>query len=389
MALYPASRLPNVGTTIFTVMSRLAAEHGAINLSQGFPDFAPSSLLLERVTHHMTAGANQYPPMAGVPALREAIAEKVARLYLASYDPESEITVTAGATQAIFTAIASCVRPGDEVIVFAPVYDSYVPGIELNGGHAVYAHLRFPEFKPDWDEVRALITPRTRMIIINSPHNPTGTVWSADDMAMLETLVRDTKIVVVSDEVYEHVVFDLGDGAGMRRHESVTRYPGLRERSFVVSSFGKTYHVTGWKVAYCMAPRALMTEFRKAHQFIVFTVHHPSQLALADFMRAQPEFADNLAGFYQAKRDFFRQQLEGSRLVLLPCAGTYFQLATYAAISDEPDSGFVQRLTREHGVAAIPVSAFNPDGEDKRVIRFCFAKNEATLAAAGERLRAL
>ncbi len=390
MPLYPASRLPNVGTTIFTVMSRLAAEHGAINLSQGFPDFSPEPLLLERVTHHMAAGANQYPPMAGVAALREAIAEKVARLYLASYDAESEVTVTAGATQAIFTAIAACVRPGDEVIVFAPVYDSYVPGIELNGGHAVYAHLRFPEFRPDWDEVRALITPRTRMIIINSPHNPSASVWSADDMAMLETLVRDTKIVVVSDEVYEHVVFDQDEGAkGQRRHESVTRYPGLRERSFVVSSFGKTYHVTGWKVAYCLAPRALMTEFRKAHQFIVFTVHHPSQLALADFMRAQPEFADNLASFYQAKRDFFRQQLAGSRFELLPCAGTYFQLATYAAISDEPDTHFVQRLTREHGVAAIPVSAFNPDGDDQRVIRFCFAKNEATLAAAGEKLRAL
>ena len=390
MPLYPASRLPNVGTTIFTVMSRLAAEHGAINLSQGFPDFSPEPLLLERVAHHMAAGANQYPPMAGVAALREAIAEKVARLYLAGYDAESEVTVTAGATQAIFTAIAACVRPGDEVIVFAPVYDSYVPGIELNGGHAVYAHLRFPEFRPDWDEVRALITPRTRMIIINSPHNPSASVWSAEDMAMLETLVRDTKIVVVSDEVYEHVVFDQDGGTkGGRRHESVTRYPGLRERSFVVSSFGKTYHVTGWKVAYCLAPRALTTEFRKAHQFIVFTVHHPAQLALADFMRARPEFADNLASFYQAKRDFFRQQLAGSRFELLPCAGTYFQLATYAAISDEPDTHFVQRLTREHGVAAIPVSAFNPDGDDQRVIRFCFAKNEATLAAAGEKLRAL
>ncbi|OHC64438.1 MAG: aminotransferase [Rhodocyclales bacterium GWA2_65_19] len=390
MTLYLPSRLPNVGTTIFTVMSRLAADHGAINLSQGFPDFSPSPRLLERVAQHMAAGANQYPPMAGVSSLREAIAEKVARLYLASYDPESEVTVTAGATQAIYTAIAACVRPGDEVIVFAPVYDSYVPGIELNGGHAVFAHLRFPEFKPDWDEVRALITPRTRMVIINSPHNPSASVWSAEDMAMLETLVRDTKIVVVSDEVYEHVVFDQsGGGSGMPRHESVTRYPGLRERSFVVSSFGKTYHVTGWKVAYCLAPRALMGEFRKAHQFIVFTVHHPSQLALADFMREQPEFADNLASFYQAKRDFFRAQLAESRFVLLPCAGTYFQLATYAAISDEPDTGFVQRLTREHGVAAIPVSVFNPDGDDQRVIRFCFAKNEATLAAAGERLRAL
>ena len=386
MTHFLPSRLPKVGTTIFTVMSRLAAEHGAINLSQGFPDFSPAPYLLERVSHHMAAGANQYPPMAGVPSLREAIAEKVQRLYLAGYDPESEVTVTAGATQAIYTAIAACVRPGDEVIVFAPVYDSYVPGIELNGGHAVYAHLRFPEFRPDWDEVRALVTPRTRMIIINSPHNPSGSVWSAQDMAMLEALVRDTQIVVVSDEVYEHVVFDPESG---RRHESVTRFPGLRERSFVVSSFGKTYHVTGWKIAYCLAPRELMGEFRKAHQFIVFTVHHPSQLALADFIREHPEFADGLASFYQAKRNFFRDQLTGSRFELLPCAGTYFQLVTYAAISDEPDTRFVQRLTREHGVAAIPVSVFNPDGDDRRVIRFCFAKNEATLAAAGERLRAL
>ena len=390
MTLHLPSRLPNVGTTIFTVMSRLAAEHGAINLSQGFPDFSPAPQLLDRVTHHMAAGANQYPPMAGVPSLREAIAEKVARLYLATYDPETEVTVTAGATQAIYTAIAACVRAGDEVIVFAPVYDSYVPGIELNGGQAVFAHLRFPEFKPDWDEVRALITPRTRMIIINSPHNPSGSVWSADDMAMLETLVRDTKIVVVSDEVYEHVVFDQNDGENRKlRHESVTRYPGLRERSFVVSSFGKTYHVTGWKVAYCLAPRELMNEFRKSHQFIVFTVNHPAQLAIADFMREHPEFADHLASFYQGKRDFFRQQLEGSRFVLLPCAGTYFQLATYAAISDEADTRFVQRLTTKHGVAAIPVSVFNPDGDDQRVIRFCFAKNETTLTAAGERLRAL
>jgi len=384
MAFFPSSRLPKVGTTIFTVMSRLAAEHGAINLSQGFPDFSPEPLLLERVAHHMAAGANQYPPMAGVAPLREAIAEKVRRLYLAEFDAESEVTVTAGATQAIFTAIACCVRPGDEVIVFAPVYDSYVPGIELNGGHAVFAHLRFPDFRPDWDEVRALVTPRTRMIIINSPHNPSGSVWSAEDMAALEALVRDTGIVVVSDEVYEHVVFDPERG---QRHESVLRYPGLRERSFVVSSFGKTYHVTGWKVAYCVAARALTAEFRKAHQFVVFTVHHPSQLALADFMRARPDFADQLAGFYQAKRDFFRQQLQGSRFELLPCAGTYFQLATYDNISDEADTSFVQRLTREHGVAAIPVSVFNPDGEDRRVIRFCFAKNESTLAAAGERLR--
>ena len=382
------SRLPHVGTTIFTVMSRLAAEHGAINLSQGFPDFSPPPYLLERVGHHMATGANQYPPMAGVPELREAIGEKVARLYQASYDVENEITVTAGATQAIYTAITACVRPGDEVIVFAPVYDSYVPGIELNGGRAVFAGLRFPDYRPDWDEVRGLITPRTRMIIINSPHNPSGAVWSADDMATLEAILRGTDIVLVSDEVYEHMVFDDdGDtGTGIRRHESVCRYPGLRERSFVVSSFGKTYHVTGWKVAYCIAPRELMAEFRKAHQFIVFTVHHPSQRALADFMREHPEFADGLAAFYQGKRDFFRRRMEGSRFTLLPCAGTYFQLASYDAISKSPDTEFVRQLTLEHGVAAIPVSVFSPASDGRHVVRFCFAKNEATLAAAAERL---
>ena len=380
------SRLPKVGTTIFTVMSRLAAETGAINLSQGFPDFSPPRLLLERVAHHMAAGANQYALMAGALPLREAIAEKVARLYGAAYDVESEVTVTAGATQAIFSAVAACVRPGDEVIVFAPVYDSYVPAIGLNGGRAVYAHLRHPHYRPDWDEVRSLITPRTRMIVINSPHNPSGAAWSADDLRALEALVRGTDIVIVSDEVYEHVVFD---GAA---HQSVVRFPGLRERSFVVSSFGKTYHITGWKVAYVLAPAALTAELRKAHQFIVFAVNHPAQLALADFMRAEPAFANGLAAFYQEKRDFLRRQFEGSRFRLLPCAGTYFQLADYSAIDDRPDTGFVQWLTREKGVAAIPVSVFSPESADvlhDRVIRFCFAKNEATLAAAGERLRAV
>lgn len=382
MSVHIPSRLPQVGTTIFTAMSRLATECGAINLAQGFPDFSPPTRLLERVTHHMYAGANQYPPMAGVPALREAIAEKLLRLYGAAYDAESEITVTAGATQAIYTAITACVRPGDEVIVFAPVYDSYIPAIELNGGRAVIAHLSFPAFLPNWDEVQSLVTPRTRMIIINTPHNPSGAIWSGDDMTRLAALLRDTDIVVLSDEVYEHIVFD------QRRHESITRYPGLRERSFVISSFGKTYHITGWKVAYCLAPRALMAEFRKVHQFVVFTVYHPAQLALADFMREQPAFTDTLADFYQTKRDFFRTQLLGSRFSLLPCAGSYFQLASYADISGEPDTQFVEELARNYGVAAIPASAFNRDGSDNKVIRFCFAKDDATLAAAGEKLRA-
>ena len=381
------SRLPQVGTTIFTVMSRLATEHGAINLSQGFPDFSPHALLLERVAHHMAAGANQYPPMAGVLPLREAIAEKLETLYGAHYDVETEITVTAGATQAIFTAIAACVRPGDEVIVFAPVYDSYLPAIALQGGTARVVNLRPPAFRPDWTEVAAAIGPRTRMIILNTPHNPTGTVWTADDMLALARLVRDTDIVLLGDEVYEHIVFADSPTAGC--HESLARLPELRERSFVVSSFGKTFHITGWKVAYCAAPAALTAEFRKAHQFIVFTVHHPSQLALADFMRAEPGFALALADFYQAKRDFFRQQLAGSRFELLPSDGTYFQLVRYRKINDMPDTEFVRWLTTAKGVAAIPVSAFMPDGSDHGLIRFCFAKNEATLAAAGEKLRAV
>jgi methionine aminotransferase len=376
------SRLPNVGTTIFTVMSRLANEHGAINLSQGFPDFSPPPYLLERVTHHMQSGANQYPPMAGVVPLREAIAEKVERLYGAKYDVESEITVTAGATQALFTTIAACVRPGDEVIVFAPVYDSYLPAITLQGGTARVIKLAPPAFRPNWNEVAAAITPRTRMIILNTPHNPTGTVWTAEDMAALAQLVRDTDIVLLGDEVYEHILY-----AG--RHESLARTPELKERSFVVSSFGKTYHITGWKIAYCLAPAALTAEFRKVHQFNVFTVHHPSQLGLADFMRADPGFADGLAEFYRAKRDFFRKQLEGSRFELLPCDGTYFQLACYDKINAMPDTEFARWLTIEKGVAVIPVSAFMPDGTDHGLVRFCFAKNEATLTAAGEKLRAV
>ncbi len=375
------SRLPDVGTTIFTVMSRLASEHGAINLSQGFPDFAPPTLLTERVAHHMATGANQYAPMTGAPALREAIVAKVERLYGARYDVEHEVTVTAGATQAIFTAIAACVHPGDEVIVFAPVYDSYGPSVTLAGGRVIEAHLRYPDYRPNWAEVRALVGPRTRMIVINTPHNPTATVWSAQDIAELAALVRGTDIVVVSDEVYEHMVFDGG------RHESVIRHAELRERSFVISSFGKTYHCTGWKIAYCLAPRSLMAEFRKAHQFVVFTVHHPSQLAIADFMNARPDFADDLSAFYQHKRDFFRAQLAGSRFRALPSAGTYFQLARYDAINDMADTEFCRWLTTERGVAAIPVSVFSADRRDDGVVRFCFAKNDETLAAAGERLR--
>jgi len=378
-ALLLRSRLPEVGTTIFSVMSALAQQHGAINLSQGFPDFDAPAELLSLLDQHARAGHNQYAPMTGVPVLREAIAAKVAALYGAEVHPDTEVTVTAGATQALFTAIAALVHPGDEVIVFAPVYDSYGPSVQLQGGKVVHATLTLPDYRPDWDEVAKLITPRTRMIILNTPHNPTGTVWTAEDMARLEALVRGTDILLLADEVYEHMVF------GQARHESLLRYPALAERAVVVSSFGKTFHITGWKVAYCVAPAALMAEFRKAHQFIVFTVHAPSQYALADFMK-RPGWYEELKDLYQGKRDVFRQALGGSRFELLPCEGTYFQCVKYGAISDEGDRAFVQRLTTEHGVAAIPVSAFYPDGADHGVIRFCFAKSAATLERALERL---
>jgi methionine aminotransferase len=374
-----SSRLPRVGTTIFTVMSRLAAECGALNLSQGFPDFSAAPLLYDLVAKHMRAGSNQYAPMAGVAPLREAIATKVESLYGARYDPEHEITVTAGGTQAIFTAVACMVRPGDEAIVFEPVYDSYVPAIELNGGTPVRARLRHPGYRPDWSEVRALVTPRTRLILVNTPHNPSGTVWAEEDLRALAGIVNGTDIAIVADEVYEHIVFD------GRRHESCARFPELAARSFVISSFGKTYHVTGWKVGYVLAPRELTAEFRKAHQFIVFTVNTPVQLALAEFLRDESRYLE-LGAFYQRKRDTFRAALAASRFELLPCAGTYFQLASYRAISDEPDVKLAERLTREIGVASIPVSAFYQAPPEDRVLRFCFAKGEDTLSRACERL---
>ena len=376
------SRLPQVGTTIFTVMSALAQQHGAINLSQGFPDFDAPAELLALLGEAAREGHNQYAPMTGLSVLREAIAQKVQALYGAEYDAGEEITVTAGATQALFTAIAALVHPGDEVIAFAPVYDSYGPSVALQGGCMIYADLPAPSYRPDWAQVARLITPRTRMIILNSPHNPTGAVWTADDMAALAALVKDTNIVLLSDEVYEHMVFD-----GLR-HESVLRYPALAERAVVVSSFGKTYHITGWKIGYALAPKALMAEFRKVHQFNVFTVHTPSQVALARFM-AKPGWYEQLRALYQGKRDIFRQALASSPFELLPCQGTYFQCVRYAALSDEGDQAFVERLTREHGVAAIPLSAFYPDGRDEGVIRFCFAKSATTLEQALERLRRL
>ena len=373
------SRFPQMVTTIFTVMSKMAAECGAVNLSQGFPDFQAEPALFDAVHRHKLAGRNQYPPMAGVPELRQAIVDKVAALYGVSFDAESEVTVTAGATQAIFTAIAAFVRPGDEVIVFEPVYDSYVPAIETVGGKAVYAQLSFPDYVPDWDQVASLITPKTRMIIVNSPHNPTGSLFSADDREKLAKLVTGTNVVVLSDEVYEHILFD-GEV-----HASLCAHPELAARSIVVSSFGKTYHITGWKIGYVVGPAALMAEFRKVLQFNVFTVHTPSQLALAEYMQDAGRHL-RLAAFYQEKRDFFRGLMAATPFELLPCRGTYFQLARCDRISDLPDRAFAEWMTREVGVAVIPVSVFYADGRDDKVVRFCFAKQEATLRAAAERL---
>jgi methionine aminotransferase len=376
------SRLPGVGTTIFTVMSRLAAECGAINLSQGFPDFSASPELFDLVSRHMRAGANQYAPMTGVPSLREAIVAKSEALYGTSYDPEQEVTVTAGGTQAIFTAVTALVRPGDEVVVLEPVYDSYVPAIELAGGTAIRIPLSPPHYRPDWKAIGARLSPRTRMILLNSPHNPTGSILGRTDLDALAGLVRGTGIVVLSDEVYEHIVFD---GA---RHESVSGHPELASRSFVIGSFGKTFHVTGWKVGWALAPRELMAEFRKVHQFVVFTVNTPVQLALADYMADSSRWL-TLPAFYQRKRDLFRAGLAASRLDPLPCAGTYFQLASYARVSEEPDTVLAERLTREIGVASIPVSAFHGDRRQDRVLRFCFAKSDETLSRACERLARL
>ena len=379
MNFFKISKLPEVGTTIFTVMSRLAEQRGAINLGQGFPDFNCDPRLQTLVAEAMSAGHNQYAPMAGVPALRQAIAAKNARLYGHHYDPDTEITVTAGATQALMTAVLAAVRPGDEVIVLEPVYDSYVPAIRLAGGTPVYVQLNEGSYSVPWDAVRAAVTGRTRMLIINSPHNPSGAVFSAADLDALEAIVRDTGILLLADEVYEHIVFD---GA---MHQSLSRRPALARRSFVVSSFGKTFHATGWKIGYCCAPEELSTEFRKVHQFMVFAVSSPMQHALAAWL-ADPAPYETLPAFYQAKRDRFRSGLAESRFKLLPCPGTYFQLADYSAISDESEEAFATRLTVEHGVAAIPTSAFHTRPVERCIVRFCFGKKDETLDRALERL---
>ena len=379
------SKLPGVGTTIFTVMSRLAAEHGAINLSQGFPDFEPPGQLVDLVDGHMRrGGANQYAPMAGLPGLREAIAAKVATYYGCSVDPESAVTVTSGGTEALFCAVQALVGAGDEVIVLDPAYDSYEPAVTLAGGRTVHVPLRRPAFSPDWDRVRSALTSRTRLLILNFPHNPTGAVLEADDLDTLAEVLRDSSACVLADEVYEHMVYD------GRRHHSLLTHPELAERSLVVSSFGKTYHATGWKVGYCVAPAALTAEFRKVHQFVQFAVATPLQAGIADFMAACPEHARGLPAFYQAKRDRFVELLGATRLRLAPASSTYFQLADYSAVSDLPDVEFARWLTTQRGVAAIPISVFSaqpPAAE--RIVRFCFAKHEATLVAAALKLREL
>jgi len=375
------TKMPKVGTTIFTVMSALATERNAVNLGQGFPDFECDPKLVDAVADAMRRGLNQYPPMAGVPELRRVVADKIAAIYDARYDWDSEITITAGATQAIFTALLAIVHPGDEVIVIEPVYDSYIPNIELIGGTVVAVPMS-SDYRVPWDKVAAAVTPRTRAIMVNSPHNPSGTILRDADMRALEAIAVEHELFVISDEVYEHMVYD-GEP-----HQSACRYPALAARSFVISSFGKTFHVTGWKVAYCAAPAALSAEFRKVHQFNVFTVNTPVQHGLADYMKA-PERYLQLPAFYQRKRDLFREGLAGTRFRLLPSEGTFFQLVDYSAISDLSEAEFSKWLTTEIGVAAIPLSAFYEKPVENGVVRFCFAKKDETLRHALERLSRL
>ncbi len=377
------SKLPHVGTTIFTVMSALALEHNAVNLGQGFPDFECDPLLINSVTDAMLKGHNQYPPMPGVPVLREAIANKLQKLHGRLYNPNSEITVTAGATQAIITAILAIVHPGDEVIVLEPCYDSYVPNIELAGGVVVRVPLTPGTFRPDFDKISAAITPKTRAILINSPHNPSATVWTQADMLKLQDLLDGTDVLLISDEVYEHMVFDADRG---QIHQSAARFAGLAARAIIVSSFGKTYHVTGWKIGYVAAPALITAEFRKVHQFNVFTVNTPVQYGLAQYMANESAYLD-LPAFYQRKRDLFRAGLAQTRFKLLPSEGTYFQCVDISGVSDLNEFDFCKWLTAEIGVAAIPLSAFYGNGFDQRVVRFCFAKKDQTLNTALERLR--
>lgn len=374
------SKLPNVGTTIFTVMSKLANEHGAINLSQGFPNFDTSENLKKLVNYYISVGKNQYAPMAGIPALRNQLASKIESLYGLQVNPESEITITAGATQALYTAISAFIRPDDEVVLIEPAYDCYQPAIKVNGGVTKAYELNAPDYKIDWTQLRKLVNVRTKMIIINTPHNPIGKIFSTEDMAELERLTNGTDILILSDEVYEHLVYD-----GLE-HQSVMRFPNLWKRSMAVFSFGKTLHATGWKLGYIVAPDYIMNEFRKVHQFNVFCVNAPIQYAIADFLIDPNEYL-SLADFFQKKRDFFLDTMKGSSLKPVSSEGTYFQLFDYSAISTEKDTEFAKRMTTEFGVAAIPVSVFYSKGVDNQKIRLCFAKTDETLEKAGELLR--
>ena len=373
-----ASKLPQVGTTIFTVMSQLALDHDAINLSQGFPDFSAPTELLERVSYHLNAGHNQYAPMAGAPELLRQIGIKVNRTYHRQVDTDSEITVTSGGTEALFSAVQAFVTPGQQVIVFDPAYDSYEPAVTLAGGKTVHLPLVTPAFSVDWDRVRDAINPKTRMIILNSPHNPPGAVLSAEDLNILAELVRDTSIILLSDEVYEHIIFD------GHTHQTLLKHDELAQRCLVVSSFGKTYHATGWKVGYCIAPAQLMVEFRRVHQFVQFCVVTPIQLALADYLHSAPQHYLQLHNFYQEKRNLFCRLMASSRLSFTPSAGTYFQLMDYSALTNENDVNYTRRLTTEVGVATIPISVFYESPPEQRLLRFCFAKHDSTLERAAE-----
>ena len=371
------SKLPKLETSIFSKMSQMATETGAINLSQGFPDFGVDPGLIKLMQQSLEGSFNQYAPMGGIFSLREAIAEKTSRLYGASYHPETEITLTAGATQAIYTAIASTVYAGDEVIIFKPAYDCYEPTVKAHGGIPVLLQLEGPELKINWEAFSMALSPRTRMVIINTPHNPSGTILKETDLKKLEEMLRPTNILVLSDEVYEHLVFD------GNTHESACKYPGLKERSFICASFGKTFHITGWKMGYCLAPSSLMEEFRKLHEFVVFSVNHPAQRALKAYLE-EPSHYEGLGAFFQKKRDLFLEAVRGSRFRYTPAEGTYFQLLEYSGISEESDLSFAEYLTRERGIASIPISVFNLERQDNRQLRFCFAKTEETLKRAGE-----
>ena len=377
-----SSKLPRVGTTIFSTMSKLAMEHNAINLSQGFPDFECPQALVTAVNTAMKEGHNQYAPMPGVMRLREMIAEKTEELYGAKYNPETEITVTAGATQAIYTAISATIREGDEVIIFEPAYDCYEPAIELNGGKTIYLQLQAPDYTINWNEVKKRVNHHTRMIIINSPHNPCGSILTAEDMKTLEKITKNTEIIILADEVYEHIIFD------GHRHESMAKYPNLASRSFIISSFGKTFHTTGWKVGYCLAPKELMTEFRKVHQFNVFCVNTPMQYGIAEFLKNKSHYND-LGPFYQAKRDTFNKLLQGSRFSFVASPGTYFQLLSYERITKEKDADYAIRLIKENGLASIPISVFYHKPIFDNMLRFCFAKRDETLEKAAAILRSI